>query len=178
MRESISGGWLMGFVVFFVVLFSSFLAVAINYTRAFKVKNQIINIIEEYEGFTTTPADGRLITEDTLKQSSISELMEIGTAQAESYAALLSMAYNTEQEVDCNETQGKDQEGGYCLKKICAKVYKGANCSVRGSYYRVTTFINFELPIIGVNIKVPISGETTTLYYANKNDCNTCDGTN
>ena len=53
MRESIGGTWLLGFVVLFIVLFSAYLAYSINYTKAFKTKNYIINTIEENEGYTT-----------------------------------------------------------------------------------------------------------------------------
>ena len=52
MKESIGGTWLLGFVLVFIVIFSAYLAVSINYTKAFKVKNRIINIIEENEGYT------------------------------------------------------------------------------------------------------------------------------
>ena len=53
MKEAFGGTWIMGFVVLFIVLFSAYLAVSVNYTRAFKVKNKIVNIIEENEGFNT-----------------------------------------------------------------------------------------------------------------------------
>ncbi len=40
MKESIGGTWLLGFVLVFIVIFSAYLAVSINYTKAFKVKNK------------------------------------------------------------------------------------------------------------------------------------------
>ena len=52
MREAIGGTWLTGLVITFIVLFSGFLAYSINYTKAFRVKNEIINIIEKNEGYT------------------------------------------------------------------------------------------------------------------------------
>ena len=47
MREAFGGSWLLGFVALFIVLFSAYLAVSINYTKAFKAKNKIVSIIEE-----------------------------------------------------------------------------------------------------------------------------------
>ena len=47
MRESIGGAWLVGIVITFVVLFTSYLALSVNYSKAFKVKNDIISLIEE-----------------------------------------------------------------------------------------------------------------------------------
>lgn len=68
MRESIGGLWLFSIVITFIVLFVSFLAYSISYTRAFKVKNEIINYIERAEGFTTTEGDIRNISSDELKE--------------------------------------------------------------------------------------------------------------
>ena len=51
MRESIGGTWLFGIVIVFIALFSAFLAYSISYTRAFNVKNEIINYIERNEGY-------------------------------------------------------------------------------------------------------------------------------
>ena len=45
MRESIGGAWLVGIVITFVVLFTSYLALSVNYSKAFKVKNEIISLI-------------------------------------------------------------------------------------------------------------------------------------
>ena len=55
MRESIGGAWLFGIVAVFIALFTAFLAYSISYTRAFNTKNEIINIIERKEGYTTSP---------------------------------------------------------------------------------------------------------------------------
>ena len=53
MREAIGGTWLFGIVILFIALFSAFLAYSVSYTKAFNTKNEIINIIERNEGFTT-----------------------------------------------------------------------------------------------------------------------------
>ena len=50
MRESIGGAWLFGIVVVFIVLFTSFLAISVNYSKAFRVKNYVVDTIEKYEG--------------------------------------------------------------------------------------------------------------------------------
>jgi len=50
MKESVSGALIMKIMLIFFVLYIAFLAIAINYSQAFRVKNEIINIIEKYEG--------------------------------------------------------------------------------------------------------------------------------
>ena len=52
MRESVGSTWTFGLVITFIFLFSSFLVLTINYTKAYKVKNEVISIIEKYEGYT------------------------------------------------------------------------------------------------------------------------------
>lgn len=154
MRESIGGTWLLGFVVAFIVIFSAYLAVSINYTKAFKVKNQIINLIEENEGFSKSIGDVSSKTDSQLKSSSQTEdkiyyyLKEIGYATAK---------------IDTNKCPaGEAQSGGYCIKKVCTR---------QGSYYKVTSFIKIELPIIWQSFTIPISGETKVLYNTSDGKC-------
>jgi hypothetical protein len=50
MREAVGGALLIKLVMFFIAIYVCFLSIAINYSIAFRVKNQIINLIESYEG--------------------------------------------------------------------------------------------------------------------------------
>lgn len=137
MRESIGGTWLLGFVVAFIVIFSAYLAVSINYTKAFKVKNQIINLIEENEGFSKD-------------------------AEEKIYDYLDNIGYATVKIETAKCPAGEVKRGGYCLKKICTR---------QGSYYKVTSFIKIELPIIWQSFTIPISGETKVLYNTSDGKC-------
>ena len=60
MKDAIGSTWLTGIVIIFIALFAGFLAYSISYTKAFRVNNEIINIIETNEGFTTSPNSNRL----------------------------------------------------------------------------------------------------------------------
>jgi hypothetical protein len=50
MRESIGATFLIKIMVVFIILYNSLLAIAVNYAMAFRVKNEIINLLEQYEG--------------------------------------------------------------------------------------------------------------------------------
>ena len=50
MKDAMGGTWLTGLVIIFIALFAGFLAYSISYTKAFRTKNEIINIIEKNEG--------------------------------------------------------------------------------------------------------------------------------
>ena len=49
MRDAFGGTFMIKLGLVFLVVYVSFMAVAINYAKAFRVKNQIINIIEQYQ---------------------------------------------------------------------------------------------------------------------------------
>lgn len=53
MRESIGGTMLFWLVLFFMTIFISFLAAVIQYSRVYKIKNQMINYLEQAEGVGT-----------------------------------------------------------------------------------------------------------------------------
>lgn len=170
MREAIGGSWLFGIVITFIALFSSFLAYSISYTRAFNTKNEIINLIEQNEGFTK-------YKNNDIKNASDEQLKQDGSVEAMAFYKIKALGYNytTAEQINCNSAKNSGdlnaemKTGGYCLTKVCSNGNNG-----EGVYYKVTTFIAIKLPVINIMIKVPISGETRTLYYDNKNEeCST-----
>lgn len=50
MRESIGGALMLRIFIVVIVLFIIFLCISANFARAFRVKNGVISIIEQYEG--------------------------------------------------------------------------------------------------------------------------------
>ena len=173
MREAIAGTWLFGIVITFIVMFTSFLAYSISYTKAFNLKNEILNLIERHEGFSTSKLD--------LKNASDVELENDNTVAALAYLKIKNMGYNytiIDNQNDkgtniCNTssnttgTVGEYQTGGYCVYYLCTK----DNGSTK-LHYKVTTFIALEIPVINLLLRIPISGEIKTLYYdINRNHC-------
>lgn len=170
MRESIGGTWLIGIVALFIVLFSAFMAYSINYTKAFRAKNGIIDLIEQNEGYTFY--NGPNIDNMTQEQ-----LMNDSSVQAQAYALVKSMGYDygskSENKVVCNndgtisdatKIDAAYQPGGYCVYRFC---------NSDGTYrYKVVTYVMMKFPVINFGITVPIKGETKTLYYEINNAYN------
>ena len=156
MREAIGSTWLIGIVITFIAIFSGFLAYSISYTKAFRVKNEIINIIEKNEGFKSSPNDLTNITDTELKEDNTTAVKEVRFIKAIGYDyAKFDSSSNP-----CKE--GTLQTGGYCLAKYCP-----TNGETSRIYYKVTTYISLSIPIINVGINLPISGETKALYNDN-----------
>jgi len=51
MRDAFGGAFSIKLMLIFLILYVAFICVAINYAKAFRVKNRIINIIEQHEGY-------------------------------------------------------------------------------------------------------------------------------
>jgi len=46
MRDAIGGTFSIQIILFFLIIINSYLAFSVNYTKAFRIKNNIIAIIE------------------------------------------------------------------------------------------------------------------------------------
>jgi len=147
MREAIGGTFLFNIMIVFIFFFAAFLAIAINYSQAFRIKNQIINYIEQYEGMN-----------DTSENAIIEYVNKSG--------------YYREVDCDCmngnnytcggnNDNRGSNvqlrTDASKKVKGLCVKKLTNGNGD---TYYRVTTYVSFELPILGNFFKIPVKGET------------------
>ena len=139
MREAIGGALLIKLVMFFIVLYVCFLSIAINYSITFRVKNQIINLIEAYEGY------------DTAKEYVDSYIADIGYYRANVGT------FNLDEQSNSIDTTCSD---GYCIEEIDVE---RDGVSV-GKYYRVTTYVTFSFPIIRDVASFPVSGESRVIY--------------
>lgn len=151
MRESIGGAWLFGIVAVFVFLFAGFLAYAISYTKAFNIKNSIISLIEENEGYSVTGTE-----ENPSVETKAFELIDNA-----------GYAFTNAQGIDCGASYADNlsqrvttTDGGYCVIKYCPNPSMPSS----NTRYKIITYIALKLPIINVTVKIPISGETRTIY--------------
>lgn len=150
MREAIGGTWLLTIVLVFIVLFSSFLALSINYSKAFKVKNGIVNIIEKKEGLSEasqTEIEKYLSTVGYLVYSKCPKNL---TEQGDGTLVSGFIPYTA----DASQYR-------YCVAKT-----EDDSGNIKKSYYKVTVFFRVDLPILGDIFTFPISGETKPIYFA------------
>ena len=52
MRASIASIWIVGLVVTFILVFSAYIIITVDYSSTFQMKNDILSIIEKNKGFT------------------------------------------------------------------------------------------------------------------------------
>ena len=143
MREAIGGTWLFGLVLTFIVFFASFLAVSINYSKAFNVKNNIVDLIGKYEG---NNCNSRKKIGEYL--SDVGYLV-IGKCPDDYYAY----------DLHGNYLSGTN-EGYYCVK-----AEKTSDTVVEKKYYRIVTFFKLDLPMVGDLTTFRIKGETEAIFF-------------
>lgn len=137
----------MTIVIVFIVLFTSFLALSVNYSRAFKVKNGIINILEKGQGFNDTTSK------------------EIDTYLSASGYAVFGSCDSDEKGCLRSNTGSKYK---YCVLANGGSTKEALSNTKYKSYYRVKVFFRIDLPIIGNILTFPITGETKTIYTSNE----------
>ncbi len=149
MRDAIGGVFSLQIILAFVLLISGYMAYSVNYTRAFRVKNKIVNIIEEQEGYTTDAEDqiAKYITDMryTVPVQTVNSLK----AKNENW--------------NCRETKG------YCiLEKTAVKKEDTPDDSYALKYYEVVTFVNIDIPVLNkflpLSNLLQVKGETRSIY--------------
>lgn len=137
MREAIGSSLLLSIVVVFVSLIILFFVGILSYSKAYKAKNRIIDVIEKYDGYENQyDENGKNIVEDEI----ISSLSEMGY------------------QVGNCENSGNINKSGY---KYC--VYRIDTEKDGHYYYKVTTYVQFYFPIINELFKPAVTSETKIL---------------
>lgn len=141
MKEAIGTTFVFNLVMIFVGVMIALLVGSLAYSKGFKVRNRIINIIEDQNGYTEEAQ--RAIDEN---------LKAIG------YRIKTSS-------VNCRAQQEK--HGGKMIENATKTNYNYCvfeNNSTKGKYYGVTVFIHFDIPILGDFVEIPVYGETRIIF--------------
>lgn len=156
MRDAIGGVFSLQIILVFVLLINGYLAYSVNYTRAFRVKNQIINIVEENEGFK-----------------------EGGKASTQISALVKTAGYGLSSAQQQAVTNNNNKDGWYCSGKdgYCIKCYDNTgnnkitsdDATYRGVYYSIKTYVNMDIPVLnkvfaGLPDFLSVKGDTKTVY--------------
>lgn len=139
MRDAFGGTFMIKLMLIFLAIYISFVAVALNYAKAFRVKNSIIDIIEQNEGIG-----------DYTDNSTNSVLGQIDNyLNTVSYYVNLSNVTSNNNNLHCYDR-------GYCIEEFSSTGIDG----LQNKYYKVTTYIKIDLPFFGLNFPIAVTGET------------------
>ena len=136
MKQSIGQSVSINIIVIFLVIMFAFIAGILSYTKAFKVNSNISKAIETSEGY------------NKVSKKEIDRL-------------LTGLGY-VKMPVSCSEKEDSvlvnDGSEGICVYKI------KNNVNDLHYSYRITTYITFEIPLIGQTLRVPINSKTDDIY--------------
>lgn len=157
MKEAIGGSWLFNIVIFFVILFTGYMCMSINHTKAFNVKDEIVKIIEREGGF------------DSLADANTGDDKIILDKIANSLKEYSYRSTNTCPSADGgHDWVGFDREGNrndtnsaFCIREINTAAGSDLPKTV---YYQVVVFYQLDLPIFNQLFKFNVKGDTRLLY--------------
>lgn len=144
MKESIGTTYLFQIVIVFVLLFTGYLCLSINYSRSYAVKNSIVHAIEREKGMNER-------TKTRIHQY----LSKVGFRSSgkcpDGYTGY-----------DINGEVAGGGKGVYCVEEI---VSQEATAQLpRRSYYRVAVFYKLDLPIFNSVFSFKNYGDTYQIF--------------
>ena len=149
MRQAIGSTWILQLVIIFMLIFVAFLALTINYTKAFQVKNDITTMIEKYEGVSNGENGSISIINNYLNYNNYSVM---GKCDEGDYGSD-NLKSPTLKEVN------KDKKYYYCVRKIDDSTATLTN----RAKYRIRIFFHFSLPVLGDLVTFSVEGTTISI---------------
>lgn len=135
MKEAIGNAFLFNIIITFFVIIMILLVSSLSYSKAFRVKNRIVEIIELNQGYNSN-------------------------AKSEIDRYLRNIGYKT----NSRQMRKCPTDKGYAYTSTDFRYCVYQQNTANGPYYTVATFIYFEFPIIGDLLEFPIYGETKIVY--------------
>ena len=139
MKAATGNAMLMNIIIVFLVVVMALLVTSISYTKAFRVKNRIVDIIEYHNG-------------DFSKQEITNDINR----------SLKSIGYRYNNGKQCPVMDGVSENDTYTGTDYlyCVYMYN----SNKGKYYKVIAYMYFDIPVVGEYINIPVYGETRVFY--------------
>lgn len=153
MKEAIANAGIFNLVIIFVIILIAFFIGSLSYSKAFKVKNKIIEEIEKDQEYTTGVNNS---TEDRVEEWIENIGYRVNTGNTRNSEGCPTVTGNGGEQGKLVNSDGDYQ---YCVYEFdtCTAKSDKAKC---GRYYRVTAYMYFDVPILNGLLRIPVSGET------------------
>lgn len=153
MKDAISGMGLYIIVIAFIALFTTYVSVTTTYSRCFRIKDELVTVIEHYHGLT---------------QEALDEMNTFLSGMGYSSSGTCPNDGKMWNAYSLSGHQGYGTKTNYCVAKnvttsnstmTANSVYAGVGM-YDSAYYQVVVFFKLEWPIIRNIFNITISGET------------------
>ena len=161
MRDSMGAAWIFSICLTFIFLFVGYLAITLNYARAFRVKNYVVTYLEEHEGYR-----------NDYEYDLVNYVNSEGHTVTGKCANRIQVAgYEDDWTLESCINQTTTGECSVCIYRKPDHVVNGKGCMLRSSY-RVVTFFKLDLPIVKYFSSLQVGGETRYIYdFAQTGGC-------
>ena len=149
MSDATGQAGLLNIMLAIIAIIIVLLAGSISYSKSFRVKNRIIDIIEKHNSYDMA---AREEVEQTLSK------LGYRTASRSDYNTL------------CKDVDGFVKVNLTSNYLYCVYTTSDSNNDIQT--YKVVAYMYFDIPFLSNTIKIPVSGMTKTLY---KDDTKTVD---
>lgn len=156
MRQAIGTTWVMQLVIIFMLIFVAFLALTINYTKAFKVKNELVSLIERNEGIQESNDGSIHLINNYLEYNNYTTR---GSCAEGEYGVS-----NLHDNVITAAVPGEKYH--YCVQKINTST----PTTPRRAKYKIRIFFQFSLPVVGDLFTFSVEGTTIDITHTPEND--------
>lgn len=186
MKDSLANVWLLGIIITFILLFSAYIAITVDYSQTFKLKNEVLNIIEKNKGMTDatgTPGAASKIKSGETITVGVGALQTINlylsgnayTAKGpcpndgSTWYGVKSLDY-TVSGGSIYDTVAADSKTQYYY---CFSKYKTGQANIKYNnksgtdssvYYKVRLFYKMEFPVLSDFFEVKVEGITDEIY--------------
>ena len=168
MKEAIGGTWIFVLVITFLALFTTFVSVTTNYSRCYKIKDEILLTIERNHG----------VNVDSI--SAINEYLgSLGYTATGSCPNDGGCWYGFSKNSNNGPVNSYASGPNYCISKhVITEKTRGDGYTYtsgpighpESAYYQAIVFFKLEWPIINTFFNIKISGETSIIFMLNDID--------
>ena len=155
MKDAFGGSFILRIMLIFFVVFICFMTVSITISKTFRIKNNIINMLER-----SNPKE-----------------YESTSKKIDDYLGKVSYNYGNNKNVEdnCKNSGGIKTDYGACI--VTYKNFINSDNvdlsndknltsfdNVKSVYYKVITYVVVDFPLFHLGTVIPISGETKIIY--------------
>lgn len=164
MRQTIGATWVFQLVILFTLIFAAYIALTINYSKSFRVKNEVLSFIEKNQGMTD---NGVKLINNYLTQSGYKQMGYCSANETLGTVTYGAKSLNTESISNIFEPAEAGKKYYYCFSKVTGY----HSYFTTRAYYKVKLFFHMDLPVMGDIYSFDVDGQTSEIdnTYDNNN---------
>ena len=151
MKESVGAYYITIIFIVFVLLFTGYMCLSINMNKAYKVKNEIINIIQKNNG---------------LDSNALHQIQDFMTKVG--YRTTGTCDNNNDYAFGISGSSANSNKPVFCAKQVVTEYSSDSYTTVqfpKAVYYQVKVFFSIDLPIVRQFFTFGLKGSTKKLFY-------------